>query len=93
MKKVGLILLVLGILMCVSCGKKAEEAAPPEPEAEAEQAPAAQAAQEPDRVTVQHILISFQGSIPKDSVTRTKDEAEELAREILERAKQEEDFP
>ena len=47
---------------------------------------------EPDRITVQHILISFKGSIPKPSVTRTREEAESLAHEILERAKQGEDF-
>lgn len=93
MKKVGLILLVLGILVCVSCGKKAEEAVPQEPEAEAEQAPAAQAAQEPDRVTVQHVLISFKGSAnDKPEVTRTQEEAEALAKEIFERAKKGEDF-
>ena len=47
---------------------------------------------EPDRVTVQHILISFKGSIPKPSVTRTQEEAESLAHEIFERAKKGEDF-
>jgi parvulin-like peptidyl-prolyl isomerase len=47
---------------------------------------------EPDHITVQHILISFKGSIPKDTVTRTKEEAEKLANEIFERAKKGEDF-
>jgi len=47
---------------------------------------------EPDRITVQHILISFKGSIPKPSVTRTREEAESLAHEIFERAKKGEDF-
>ena len=47
---------------------------------------------EADRVTVQHILISFKGSIPKDTVTRTREEAEKLALEIFERAKKGEDF-
>lgn len=47
---------------------------------------------EPDRVTVQHVLISFKGSIPKDTVTRTREEAEKLAYEIFERAKKGEDF-
>jgi len=47
---------------------------------------------EPDRVTVQHILIAFKGSIPKEDVTRTKDEAKILAKEIFERAKKGEDF-
>lgn len=47
---------------------------------------------EPDHVTVQHILIAFKGSIPKEDVTRTRSEAEKLAHEILERAMKGEDF-
>jgi len=47
---------------------------------------------EPDRVAVQHILISFKGSIPKPTVTRTREEAQKLAREVFERAKKGEDF-
>ncbi len=47
---------------------------------------------EPDRVTVQHILIAFQGSIPKETVTRTREEAEKLASEIFGRARAGEDF-
>jgi hypothetical protein len=47
---------------------------------------------EPDHVTVQHILIAFKGSIPKDTVSRTQEEAEKLALEIFERAKRGEDF-
>ena len=49
-------------------------------------------ATEPDRVAVQHILISFKGSIPKPTVTRTREEAQKLAQEIFERAKKGEDF-
>jgi len=47
---------------------------------------------EPDRVAVQHILISFKGSIPKPSVTRTREEAEKLAQEVFELAKKGENF-
>ena len=47
---------------------------------------------EPDRVTVQHILIAFEGSIPDENVTRTKEEAKKLAEEIFKRAKKGEDF-
>jgi parvulin-like peptidyl-prolyl isomerase len=47
---------------------------------------------EPDHITVQHVLISFKGSIDKDTVKRTKEEAEKLANEIFERAKKGEDF-
>jgi parvulin-like peptidyl-prolyl isomerase len=48
---------------------------------------------EPERVTVQHILIAFKGSLPDDAkVTRSKEDAEKLARQVLERAKAGEDF-
>jgi hypothetical protein len=47
---------------------------------------------EPDHVTVQHILIAFKGSIPKDSVKRTQFEAELLVKEIFKRAKEGQDF-
>jgi foldase protein PrsA len=49
-------------------------------------------ATEPDRVAVQHILISFKGAIPKPTVTRTREEAQKLAQEVFERAKKGEDF-
>jgi hypothetical protein len=47
---------------------------------------------EPDRVEVQHILISFEGVIPKEGLTRSQEQAEELANELLKRARDGEDF-
>jgi len=48
---------------------------------------------EPERVTVQHILIAFKGSLPGDQkVTRSKEDAEKLALQVFERAKAGEDF-
>jgi hypothetical protein len=46
----------------------------------------------PDRVEVQHILIGFAGSVPGKSITRTQEEANKLAHEILDRARKGEDF-
>jgi parvulin-like peptidyl-prolyl isomerase len=45
---------------------------------------------EPERITVQHILISFGGA--GTSATRTREAAAQLAAETLERARQGEDF-
>ncbi len=45
---------------------------------------------EPERVVVQHVLVSFSGT--PTSATRSKEEAEALAKEILERASKGEDF-
>ena len=47
---------------------------------------------EPDRVEVQHILISFRGANERVKATRSKEEAESLAKELLFRARQGEDF-
>jgi len=38
---------------------------------------------EPDRITVQHCLIGFKGSVGDKPITRTKDEAKELATKLL----------
>ena len=45
---------------------------------------------QPERVRIQHVLISFAGT--GTTATRTKEEAEALAKDILERAKAGEDF-
>ncbi len=45
-----------------------------------------------DYITVQHILIGFQGSVGDKVIERTRDEAQTLAQEILQRARQGEDF-
>ena len=50
------------------------------------------AADEPDRVVVQHILIGFKKSVPGKTLDRTKREARALADELLRRAQEGEDF-
>jgi foldase protein PrsA len=47
---------------------------------------------EPVHVTVQHILIAFQGTIPDAGITRSLTDAQKLAQELLMRARQGEDF-
>jgi hypothetical protein len=47
---------------------------------------------EPPRVTVQHILIAFEGTVPGKNITRTKEEAQALAEELFKRAQKGEDF-
>src|SRR5688500_2710108 len=48
------------------------------------------AGKEPERITLQHILISFAGT--QTEATRSKAEAETLAKEVVERVKKGEDF-
>lgn len=47
---------------------------------------------EPDYATVQHILVGFKGSVPGKDIERTKEEAEKLAHQLLDRARNGEDF-
>jgi parvulin-like peptidyl-prolyl isomerase len=83
--KIWLVPFIL-ILLFSSCQKSTDEAVEPEMSAEPEKKV------EPERITVQHILIAFQGTIPVEEVTRTQEEALTLAQEILERARSGEDF-
>jgi parvulin-like peptidyl-prolyl isomerase len=48
--------------------------------------------QEPDRVVVQHILISFKGADPGIKAVRSREEAESLARRLFFEARQGADF-
>jgi parvulin-like peptidyl-prolyl isomerase len=54
--------------------------------------PGGPAADEPERVLVQHVLVSFTGKLPGKSIRRSEEEARRLALEILERAGSGEDF-
>lgn len=47
---------------------------------------------EPAFITVQHVLIGFEGSVPGKGITRSKEEAEALAKEVLSKAEAGEDF-
>ena len=86
--KKGLFLALAVAVLAMGCGseKKSEE------EASSTESAAAEREKEPDVIAVQHILIGFQGTLPGKQVTRTKEEAEELAGEILARVRSGEDF-
>lgn len=49
-------------------------------------------AKAPDHIQVQHILIGYKGSVPGKNITRTREEAETLAAQLVARAKKGEDF-
>ena len=62
--------------------------------AEKPETPAAEkrASDEPDHIKVQHILIAFKGTLRGKPITRSMEEAKELAYQLLERAQKGEDF-
>ena len=86
------VFIVLLVLLFVATGCKKGEEAVGEETVEKKPEKSTAITDEPERVEVQHILISFQGAIPDEKVTRTQEEAETLAKELLERAKSGEDF-
>ena len=52
----------------------------------------AEAPKEPEHLKVQHILIGFRGKVPGKDITRTREEAETLAYELLKKAQEGADF-
>lgn len=47
---------------------------------------------EPQHVRLQHILVGFQGTVPGKNITRSREEAQTLASQLLDRALKGEDF-
>jgi len=78
------LLMTLGLIGCqskdASKSKVEEESASTQP------------AKEADYIVVQHVLIGFQGTLPGKNVTRTREEAQALAEDLLKRAQAGEDF-
>ena len=75
----------LAVVLALLCG--CDPASPPS----ASTPPAKPGKPEPDRIVVQHILIAFNGA-PRIKQTRSKQEAETLAKELLERVRKGENF-
>jgi len=101
LKTLALLLCVwFPVAMSIGCGQQAAKKA-----AEAKEESAAEASTkvgqftptilengESSHIMVQHILIAFKGSIPSDRVTRSKEEAEKLAKKVYELAQGGESF-
>jgi hypothetical protein len=83
---------ILAILVLAACKSQPQPQpqAQPQPEPKKQEEPKVR--KEADRITVQHILIGYQGSVPGKPITRSKEEAEKLAQSLLERARKGEDF-
>ena len=70
----------LSLFNAVGCDSPSSEPTPTTTSSEANAEPKTAKA-EPDYITVQHCLIGFKGTLP--GVTRTKDEAKEVATKLL----------
>jgi parvulin-like peptidyl-prolyl isomerase len=82
----------LALVLFAACDGKKEQPKLPDPPKTPSTPPKPEppAVKGPDRVTVQHILISFEGTGTK--ATRTKEEALKLAQQVLDKVKRGEDF-
>ncbi|MGQ0613333.1 MAG: peptidylprolyl isomerase [Planctomycetaceae bacterium] len=80
---------IICLLLCLAaCSSEKERSTPGE--APTPPPPPAASAEPPDRVTVEHILIAFAGTIP--GPTRSQEEAQSLAEEVFAKAKSGADF-
>jgi len=91
-----LLLLGLAVAQVAASPRPAPTATPaPSPSPSASPSPAPSPSPKsagPERVVVQHILVSFGDAIPGKKIARTQDEARALAAQLLERARKGEDF-
>jgi hypothetical protein len=71
------------VLVLAGCGAKEQTVA---------ETPGTPEKPEPERVTIQHILVAFKGTVPGKDITRSREEAQALAGDLFERAKKGEDF-
>ncbi len=96
MKKTAWIIILTAVFLAAGCQNQVPENSDSPETSSGEMESASEIAisgsNEPNKVTVQHILISFQGAIPDESVTRSRAEAEALSEDIYIRAKQGENF-
>jgi hypothetical protein len=77
------VIITLALSLTLGCQSKEESG---------DEAAQTEQVSEPDFVTVQHVLIAYKGSIPGKKITRTQDDARELAVKVLEMAKSGKDF-
>ncbi len=92
--RLGLLCVLSILLILVGCGAKDQTVSETAGSPEVSEATSAAASTIPtvDKVTVQHILIAFKGSIPNKDLDRSEDEARELAMSVFEEAKTTGDF-
>ena len=87
-KRLRYVFFFAAALTVIGCSKESSEQADAGKTADADAAKKA----EPQYISVQHILIGFQGSVPGKPITRNTEEAQQLAEELLKRAQSGEDF-
>jgi parvulin-like peptidyl-prolyl isomerase len=89
---VSVVALAGALALPVAAQSESEEPAQSQPAKPTLPAGEAEAPKEAEHLKVQHILIGFRGKVPGKNLTRTQDEAEALAYELLKKAQEGADF-
>jgi parvulin-like peptidyl-prolyl isomerase len=91
MKRLWLLIPLLVFFAAAGCDSKKDGK---EGDASAKSAQSAKSAKsaEPEYISVQHILIAFDGTLPGKNITRSRESAQELAGKVFEMAKSGKDF-
>jgi parvulin-like peptidyl-prolyl isomerase len=90
-----LLAIAMSVSLALGCGSGTQSRPEPKPEVKAETRPelmpAKLASPEPERILVAHVLVAFSGAA-RSKATRTREQAEKLAYDVLSRARKGEDF-
>ena len=89
--KILLVIALSVLVLATGCAKEEESAQ----QTGTEQTPPTDTAdkkEEPDYITVQHILVGFEGTVPGKNITRNQVEAKLLAEDLFKRVQAGEDF-
>jgi hypothetical protein len=90
-----LLVVLLGLILVAGifgCGSNEEAGEPAESTDAAGEVAVDEQKMEPGLIAVQHILVAFEGSLPGRSISRSREEAETLAKEVYDKAASGADF-
>jgi hypothetical protein len=96
-KKLGMLFVLTLVIAVIGCSKKesaetADAGKTTKTQEDAGKKPQTKTSEQPDYIALQHLLIGFEGSVPGKGIGRSKEDAEELANKLYERAAKGEDF-
>ena len=96
MRKLGIVFVLTLVIAVIGCSKKEStetaDAGKTAKTPDAGKTPETDASEQPKYIGLQHLLIGFEGSVPGKGIERSKEDAEELANRLYERATKGEDF-
>jgi hypothetical protein len=99
LRELGIVFVLTLIVAVIGCSKKestetadAGETTETPETSDTGKTPQTDASEQPKYIVLQHLLVGFDGSIPGRGIGRSKEDAEDLANKLYERATKGEDF-